>query len=153
MDVHDQPTRSYNMSRIRGKSTKPEIQVRKICHNLGYRFRLHRKDLPGKPDLVFPKHHAAVFVNGCFWHGHDCHLFQVPATRTEFWTEKIAGTKARDEYQQAQLMILDWRVMVIWECALKGRGKLSAEEIADQIESWLPTKSRYSEVTGTEFDP
>ena len=148
MDVHDKPTRSYNMSRIRGKSTKPEIQIRKICHSLGFRFRLHRKDLPGKPDLVFPKHHAVVFVNGCFWHGHDCHLFKVPETRTEFWTEKIAGTKVRDEYQHHQLNDAGWRVLVVWECALKGREKRTLEEIADELATWLPSDSGFSELRG-----
>ena len=151
-DVVDKATRSRMMSGIRGKDTKPELQVRKGLHARGFRFRLHDKQLPGKPDVVLPKYNAVIFVHGCFWHGHDCHLFKVPETRTEFWTEKIVGTKIRDEYQQAQLINLGWRVMVIWECALKGRAKLGVEELADQIESWLPTKSRFSEITGMPID-
>jgi len=148
MDVHDQPTRSYNMSRIRGANTKPEFQVRKICHGLGFRYRLHRRDLPGKPDLVFPKYHAVVFVNGCFWHGHNCHLFKTPSTRTEFWTEKIAGTKARDEYQTAHLVDLGWRVMTIWECVLKGKGRLETEEIGRRISDWLLSETALSDLKG-----
>jgi len=148
MDVHDRETRSFNMSRIRGKDTKPEFQVRRICHRLGFRYRLHRKDLPGKPDLVFPKYNSVIFVNGCFWHGHDCHLFKLPGTRTGFWTEKIAGTVSRDKYQSAQLVDLGWRVMTVWECALKGKGRLETAEIGQRISGWLLSDDIFSELQG-----
>lgn len=147
-DVHDVETRRRNMAAIRGKDTKPELLIRRLCHASGFRFRLHRKDLPGKPDLVFPKYHAAIFVNGCFWHGHDCHLFKVPETRRDFWAEKIAGNRARDEYQLAQLSELGWRVMVVWECAVKGRTRLTPTEIARQLSAWLVGDSHLSEITG-----
>ncbi|MEQ8207442.1 MAG: DNA mismatch endonuclease Vsr [Woeseia sp.] len=148
MDVHDRQTRSFNMSRIRGKSTKPEFQVRSICHQLGFRYRIHRKDLPGKPDLVFPKYHAVIFVNGCFWHGHDCRLFKLPATRQGFWTEKIEGTVSRDQYQLTRLTELGWRVMTIWECALKGKSRLENPEIGYQISRWLRSDILVSELKG-----
>lgn len=117
MDVHDRETRSFNMSRIRGKDTKPEMIVRRACHALGLRFRLHRKDLPGKPDLVFPKHKTVVFIHGCFWHSHDCRYGRVvPATNTEFWQAKRAATVERDRRKAKELRALGWRVLEYWEC-------------------------------------
>ena len=104
------------MSGIRGTNTQPEIQVRSALHKAGYRFRLHRKDLPGKPDIVLPKYKTAIFVHGCFWHGHDCKNFKWPKTRPEFWRDKILGNKARDERHSQELQKLGWRVIVIWEC-------------------------------------
>ena len=150
-DVHDVETRRRNMSAIRGKDTKPEITIRRLCHAQGFRFRLHRKDLPGKPDLVFPKYHAVVLVNGCFWHGHECHLFKVPETRRAFWTEKIAGNRARDEYQIEQLFDLGWRVMIVWECALKGRERLDRTTIAEQLSDWLSRQERVGEIRGIQI--
>ena len=119
-DVHDQKTRSYNMSRIRGKNTKPEMLVRRFLFANGFRYRLNVKTLPGKPDIVLPKYKTVIFVNGCFWHGHEgCKYFKIPETRTEWWIEKINGTQKRDREAEIQLNVLGWKVITIWECELK----------------------------------
>lgn len=120
MDRIDPVRRSANMAKVKGKDTGPELRVRRLAHRLGLRFRLHRKDLPGRPDLVFPRHGLAVFVHGCFWHRHDgCRRSTVPATRTGFWEAKFAATIDRDARQIRALHDLGWRVLVIWECELK----------------------------------
>ena len=119
-DVHDKKTRSYNMSRIKGKNTKPEMLVRKFLFANGYRYRLNVKTLPGKPDIVLPKYKTVIFINGCFWHGHEgCRYFVIPKTRSEWWIEKITGTQKRDREAEKQLYALEWKVIVIWECQLK----------------------------------
>lgn len=108
------------MSRIKGRDTKPEILVRKYLHANGFRFRLHVKDLPGKPDIVLPKYKTVVFVHGCFWHAHEgCKYFKIPDTRTEWWTDKIYGNQKRDLEHRQQLQALGWKVIVVWECGLK----------------------------------
>ena len=108
------------MAAIRSANTKPEMRVRSALHGMGFRFRLHRKDLPGKPDIVLPKHRTAVFVHGCFWHCHSCRYGRVqPATRAEFWAAKRAGNVARDKANAAALRRLGWRVVVLWECEVK----------------------------------
>lgn len=120
VDVVDKATRSRMMSGIQGKNTKPELLVRKYLHSKGLRFRLHAKDLPGKPDLVFPKYKAVVFVHGCFWHRHPgCKYATKPQTRTEFWNHKLSENVRRDSYQVAALEGLGWRVFVVWECELQ----------------------------------
>ena len=119
-DVHNTQTRSYNMSRIRGKDTKPEMMVRRFLFANGFRYRLHDSKLPGKPDIVLPKYKTVIFVNGCFWHGHKgCSYFVLPKTRTEWWLQKIKGTMARDKAAEVALNVLGWKVIVIWECQLK----------------------------------
>ena len=119
-DVHDKKTRSYNMSRIKGKNTKPEILIRQFLHKNGFRYRLNYAKLPGKPDIVLPKYKTVIFINGCFWHGHEnCKYFVVPKTKTEWWLNKINETKQRDLLKIKELESLDWRVKVIWECELK----------------------------------
>jgi DNA mismatch endonuclease (patch repair protein) len=119
-DVHSKEIRSYNMSRIRAKNTKPELIVRKFLFANGYRYRLHDKRLPGKPDLVFPKLKIVIFINGCFWHGHeDCRYFVVPKTRTDFWVNKIDANKLNDLKAQKLLIKSGWRIINIWECELK----------------------------------
>lgn len=119
-DVHTPSTRSYNMSRIRGKNTKPEMLVRQYLHARGLRYRLHAKGLPGKPDLVFAGIRTVVFVHGCFWHCHEgCRYFVVPKTRTDFWMNKIGRNVTNDERQQQQLRSQGWRVLVVWECELR----------------------------------
>jgi DNA mismatch endonuclease (patch repair protein) len=116
-DVLTNEQRSRNMAAIRGKNTKPEMRVRSILHSLGYRFRLHRKDLPGKPDIVLPKYRTAVFVHGCFWHCHDCRYGRVaPATRPDFWEGKRRGNVERDERANRELEKIGWRVVTVWEC-------------------------------------
>jgi len=111
--------RSWNMSRIKGKDTKPEKAVRSLLHYLGYRFRLQRKDLPGKPDIVLPKYRTVVFVHGCFWHSHGCKDSGIPKTNSEFWHEKLAKNKLRDGKNSLKLRELGWSVLVVWECELK----------------------------------
>lgn len=119
-DVHDKETRSYNMSRISGKDTKPEMIVRKFLHSNGFRFRLHVKDLPGKPDIVLPKYNTIIFVHGCYWHAHEgCKYFKIPKTRTEWWKNKLYSNKERDEGNIKELKEIGWKVIVIWECKLK----------------------------------
>ena len=116
-DVHNAEQRSRNMAAIKSANTKPEMRVRKLFHSLGYRFRLHRKDLPGKPDIVLPKFRTVVFVHGCFWHSHNCRWGAVlPVTRADFWVNKREGTKKRDLRNQRQLKALGWTCIVIWEC-------------------------------------
>lgn len=126
-DVHNTATRSFNMSRIKGKDTKPEMLVRRFLHANGYRYRLHVKDLPGKPDIVLPKYKTAIFVHGCFWHGHKgCKYYVVPKTRTEWWLEKINRNKANDEKAIKALRKEKWHVINIWECGLKAKKAATA---------------------------
>jgi DNA mismatch endonuclease, patch repair protein len=121
------PEVSARMSRIRGKDTKPEISVRKLAHGLGYRFRLHGRDLPGSPDLVFPSRRKAIFVHGCFWHRHDCPTGQrVMLTRVAYWEAKFRRTKARDTRKEAELRHLGWDILVLWECQLRDERDLAA---------------------------
>lgn len=119
-DVHTAAVRSYNMSRIRSKDTKPEIVVRKALFAAGFRFRLHQKSLPGKPDIVLKKYRTVIMIHGCFWHGHDgCKYFVVPKTRTEWWLEKIIRNRSLDETNIKALRKAGWKVKVIYECELK----------------------------------
>ncbi|WP_419739527.1 very short patch repair endonuclease [Ruegeria sp.] len=141
------------MSGIRGKDTKPELAIRSALHRAGFRFRLHRKDLPGRPDLVFPRHDAVLFVHGCFWHGHDCHLFRWPKSRKDFWREKIGKNIARDQAQYKALADSGWRVGMIWECALKGKTRLPFDEVVDQCAIWLKSGIKTFEVSGHEARP
>jgi DNA mismatch endonuclease, patch repair protein len=123
-DVHNKEQRSYNMSRIKGKDTKPEMLVRKFLHAQGFRYKLHDKTLPGKPDIVLPKYKTVIFIHGCFWHGHEnCKYFVVPKTRTEWWTEKIQKNTANDEKAMTLLKNTGWKIITLWECNLKP-GKL-----------------------------
>ena len=134
------------MARIKGRNTKPEVVLRKALFSLGFRYRLHDKRLPGTPDLVFPKYHAVVFVNGCFWHGHECALFVVPATNTSFWIKKIAGNRSRDGKALQELRALGWRVTTVWECALRGREKSPLDALAGSIARWLRSQRPNSEI-------
>jgi DNA mismatch endonuclease (patch repair protein) len=119
MDKISEERRSWNMSRIRATDTKPEVFVRSELHKKGYRFRIHVKELPGHPDIVLAKYRTAVFVHGCFWHGHEgCKDFAPPKTRTEWWLNKISGNKKNDAKTIAQLEEQGWRVVVVWECEL-----------------------------------
>lgn len=119
-DVHDKLTRSYNMSQIRSKDTEPEMIVRRFLFGLGFRYRLHEKKLPGKPDLVLPKYRTVIFIHGCFWHGHqNCKYFVIPKTRTDWWLNKIARNIENDKLNQAKLAEEGWQVITLWECMLK----------------------------------
>ena len=120
MDVHDKKTRSYNMSRIKSKNTKPEELVRKYLFSHGFRYRKNDKRLPGTPDIVLPKYRTVIFVNGCFWHGHNqCRYFVIPKSNTEFWVDKINKNIERDALNTEKLLSLEWNVITIWECELK----------------------------------
>jgi DNA mismatch endonuclease, patch repair protein len=123
-DVHSKEVRSFNMSRIKGKDTKPEMLVRKFLFANGLRYKLHDKKLPGKPDMVFPKFKTIIFIHGCFWHGHDdCKYFVVPKTKTEWWLNKINGNKKKDVENIMSLKNDGWKILTVWECDLKGQKK------------------------------
>lgn len=120
--------RSYNMSRIRGRDTKPEISVRSLVHGLGYRYRLHDRKLPGKPDLVFPRRKKVIFVHGCFWHRHpNCSNAVMPGSNTDFWSKKLLGNVERDQRHSSVLKALGWKVMVIWECEIPNQKRLGTK--------------------------
>lgn len=147
-DVHDPQTRSRNMAAIRAKNTKPELLVRKALFARGFRYRLHDSKLPGKPDLVFPRYNAVIQINGCFWHGHNCHLFKWPATRQDWWHNKINRTREVDDRSQHELNRLGWRVLTIWECALKSPSRRSWDQLSDQFEQWLLEGKRNKTIRG-----
>ena len=147
MDIVSRQKRSEMMSNIGGKNTKPELIVRKLLHSLGYRFRLHNATLPGKPDITLRKHNSTIFVNGCFWHGHDCPIFRLPKSRTEFWRSKINTNRARDQKNIKLLRANGWRVLVIWECALKGKDRLTHENLATLLNSWFSSDAGEAVIT------
>lgn len=125
------------MSGIRGKDTTPEKLIRSGLHRLGFRFRLHDRNLPGRPDLVFPSRRAVIEVRGCFWHGHDCHLFRWPRTREDFWRSKITANIERDERNRSALANAGWRVAVVWECQIKGKKRRPLEEVLSELGCFL----------------
>ena len=136
-DVVTKEVRSRMMANVRSKDTKPELVLRKGLHALGFRYRLHPKDMPGRPDVVLPKYRAVIQVQGCFWHGHDCPLFKWPSTRTEWWREKITRNQERDGETTAALLAGGWRVLEVWECSMKGRGRRPAEDVVQAAAEWL----------------
>jgi DNA mismatch endonuclease (patch repair protein) len=137
MDVHSTAVRSKNMRAIKSKNTRPEIFIRQLLHGLGFRFRIHITNLPGTPDIVLRKYKAIIFVHGCFWHGHNCHLFKLPKTRTKFWLNKINDNARRDKKAYQELTHRGWKILYIWECALKGKRKLEVTRLKETIEEWL----------------
>ena len=147
-DVVDKATRSRMMSGIRGKDTKPELQIRKALHARGFRYLLHDRRLPGKPDIVLPKYNAVIFIHGCFWHGHDCHLFKMPKSRRAFWNRKINGNRQRDEETYSRLREQGWYILTVWECALKGRGRYPADTVIDKIVDWIKYSPRSRSIRG-----
>ncbi len=150
-DVVSQQKRSEMMSGIKGKNTRPELLIRKALHAKGFRFRLHSSDVPGKPDLILPKYKAAIFVHGCFWHCHDCHLFKWPKSRCGFWKEKIEGNKTRDLKNQELLRESGWRRLVIWECAVKGKSRLDFNYLIDATSSWIISGESEFEIAGKQL--
>jgi DNA mismatch endonuclease (patch repair protein) len=136
------------MAGIRGTNTKPEMLLRKGLHRLAFRYRLHDRHLPGRPDIVFPKYGAVIFAHGCFWHGHDCHLFKWPSTRTDFWRTKINRNRDVDAAAIAALRDAGWRVGVVWECALKGRTRHVLSDVIGLCADWLKSKRPELEVRG-----
>ena len=129
--------RSEMMSRIRSKDTKPETMVRSGLHRAGFRFRLHARSLPGRPDIVLRKHNAVIQVNGCFWHGHRCHLFRWPGSRETFWREKIEGNRARDRRNVSLLRRSGWKTAIVWECSLKGKTSIGTDAVVERLARWL----------------
>lgn len=150
-DIVAPEVRSRMMSRIRSKHTKPELIIRQGLFKRGFRYRLHAKDLPGKPDLAFKSRCAAIQVNGCFWHGHDCNLFRWPGTRKEFWKTKILGNRLNDKKALNALKSRGWRVLTIWECALKGRSRNEIIAIIDQVTDWLENGTETFEIRGKRY--
>jgi DNA mismatch endonuclease (patch repair protein) len=146
-DVVDPATRSRMMAGIRSRNTKPEILIRSLLHRQGFRFRLHVRNLPGKPDMVFPRYRAVVFVHGCFWHGHDCPLFKWPGTRPEFWREKIGRNQNNDYRTRTALITAGWRVGIVWECAIRGAGK-DLGEVTRRLADWLHSDVPFMEERG-----
>ena len=139
MDVHTQQQRSRSMAAIRASNTKPELELRRRLHAMGFRYRLHRGDLPGKPDIALAAHSAVIMVNGCFWHWHGCSLCIVPGTRTEWWQKKLSRTIERDHDVRVQLQSAGWRVCDVWECAFRGQRPQSGalDRTAAEIAKWI----------------
>ncbi len=130
-DRHTPEQRRFNMQQIKGTNTKPEIMLRKLLFSKGFRYRINNKNLPGKPDIVLKKYNTVIFVNGCFWHGHEnCRYYVIPKTRTEFWTYKINGNKKRDKKNIELLLQMGWKVITVWECELK---KNKVNETAEKL--------------------
>ncbi|MDN7899122.1 very short patch repair endonuclease [Burkholderia cepacia] len=146
-DVVDKETRSRMMSGIRAKNTTPELILRSALHSKGFRYRLHLSSLPGKPDMVFPKYHAVVFVHGCFWHAHDCKYFKLPRSRTEFWQRKLLKNRERDEMILTDTRALGWRVLVVWECATREfRAGESGGAFIETVAQWIVGKVPSAEI-------
>ena len=148
VDVHDTARRSFNMSRIQGKNTKPELVIRRGLHQMGFRYRLHVKNLPGRPDMVLAKYRAIILINGCFWHRHNCHLFKWPETRAEFWKAKIESNVNRDNRNLNVYRAKGWKVLIIWECAMKGRSRRDLAEVIQTAANWLQYDIQCAEIEG-----
>ncbi len=136
-DIHTKAARSKNMAAVKNKNTKPEMQIRKELHKRGFRYSLHNKKIPGKPDLYFRKYNAALFINGCFWHMHDCPRVNIPETNSEFWEEKLNRNKERDKEVRALLDQAGIRHMTVWECDLRGKNKRPLKHVCDDVQKWL----------------
>ena len=151
-DIVDTKRRSKLMAGVRNRDTTPELAVRRIAHRMGLRFRLHRTDLPGRPDLVLPKHRLAVFVHGCFWHRHEgCRHASTPKSRIAFWTEKFAANVERDARQEAALRTLGWRVLVIWQCETRDEAAVE-RKLAELLRCDRATSERRSALSATTVD-
>lgn len=137
------------MAAIRSANTQPEIIVRRLLHGAGFRYRLHRKDLPGKPDLALPRWNALIEVHGCFFHAHDCHLVKrLPADNAEFWEKKLRGNAERDRRNAEAATALGWRRLVVWQCAISGRTRLNPEDLRSRISDWLRGSDTSGEICG-----
>ena len=136
------------MAAVRSKDTAPELAVRKALHRRGFRYRKHVANLPGKPDLAFPKYKAVILVHGCFWHGHDCKMYRLPGTRTQFWGDKVQSNRRRDSLVRERLFGAGWRCLTVWECALRGPEKRGLDELIDEIAGWLTGGDSVAELKG-----
>ena len=145
MDTVSRKVRSRIMASVGTKNTGPEILLRKALHRLGLRYRLHARDLPGSPDIVLPKFKAAIFVHGCFWHAHGCRLSATPSTRIKFWRDKFEANRHRDHRKREQLLAAGWRVVTVWQCALKPSPE-SAPQVAARVKHWLAGRRRALEI-------
>lgn len=144
MDIVSPAARSVMMSNIRSCNTAPEVTIRKMLFAQGFRYRLHRKDLPGKPDLVLPQFKAVIFVHGCFWHmhGRGCYLSKRPSSNIEFWDAKLRGNQERDQRVKEQLLVMEWRVCTVWECSIRGRNQDNLNQLIQYIGNWLRGKKQ-----------
>lgn len=145
-DVVPPEVRSRMMAGIRGKNTRPELAIRKGLFAKGFRYRLHDSRLPGKPDLVLPRYNAVIFVNGCFWHGHNCLLFKWPTSNSEFWRVKITRNRKNDKKCRREITNLGWRVLTIWECSFRGPKKRQIETVVDEADHWLRSGSEIMDI-------
>lgn len=144
-DIVSQTVRSRMMAGIKCKNTRPEIVIRKQLHALGFRYLLHDRRLPGTPDMVLPKYHAAIFIHGCFWHGHGCSIFKWPSSNTEFWKNKINSNIARDNSNKQKLLIASWRIAIVWECAIR-KSEHEEQGVAQKLAYWLSGEAGYLEI-------
>jgi len=149
IDTVSPKKRSEIMSHIKGKDTSPELMIRKGLHNLGYRYILHDKRLAGNPDLVFPKYNLIIEVNGCFWHAHNCHIYRLPKSNKSYWAKKIKGNVSRDKENWNALLSQGWRVLLIWECALKGKTSLEIDDVLGKAENFIHSNIAFEEIEGT----
>lgn len=147
-DSVDQLTRSRMMASVRSQDTGPEMTIRRALHRRGLRYRTNDSTLPGTPDIVFPKYGATILVHGCFWHGHDCALFRLPATRREFWTEKLRRNRERDVNVRKALSESGWRCLTVWECALRGSEKRNFTALIEEIAGWVTDGGPSHELRG-----
>lgn len=147
-DIVDPATRSRMMSGIRGRDTKIELAIRKGLFALGYRYRTDVRTLPGRPDIVLPRWKAVILVHGCFWHAHDCGLCRIPATRTDFWRQKLEGNTQRDARNEKALNDAGWRIAVVWECALRGRGPDALSGVVWSLDAWIRGHEHMIELRG-----
>jgi DNA mismatch endonuclease, patch repair protein len=151
MDTVDTKTRSKIMASVGQKNTGAEMILRRLLHKAGLRYRLHDRKLPGSPDLVFPRYAAVVFVHGCYWHAHDCYRGTKPKSRQQFWKEKFEANKRRDAMNVKLLTSKGWRVLTIWECALKGKTALPQGALVQQVEKWLREQGPTASIAGNEI--
>lgn len=152
MDTVDKKTRSRIMASVGQRNTGPELRLRRVLHRQGLRYRLHDKKLPGSPDLVFPRFRAVVFINGCFWHAHKgCKFATMPSTKKKFWKDKFEANTNRDRRNYEALMKLDWRVLVVWECAIKGKNEIEIYELGLYVNQWIRLSEKFREVSNDFF--
>ncbi|MFD2670181.1 very short patch repair endonuclease [Marinicrinis sediminis] len=144
VDIVSPETRSRMMSGIKSKDTQPEMILRRGLHKLGFRYRLHERGLPSKPDMIFRKYNAVIFAHGCFWHGHSCHLFKWPSSNEDFWRAKINRNIDMDRRNISQLQEMGWRTGIVWECTLKGKYRIDSEEVIELCAQWLQTRDMTS---------
>lgn len=146
MDKLTPQKRSENMGKIRSVNTKPEVVVRKFLYSKGFRYRLHSSELPGKPDIVLPKYKAIVQINGCFWHKHECKFMRIPLSNSDYWENKLKRNSDRDARNNGLLVEQGWRVLIVWECAIKYASKESLKKTLEGIENWLKSDAEFGNI-------